>query len=933
MTRKLGVLLVAMLLVAAFATETYAEISNAAVLFLRIAPGARAAGMGEAFVAVADDATTTHWNPAGLGAYPLADGWTVADVPADMLPLKAIAAIKQGGGSDYTAYEIWAISGPKGLVRFDNRKWHTGEEFSTRTDQTVRGLVAGYFKVQDEELLDQMVERVARANAKMSRDDLAQLRDTILAMVPGDYRDREFLEARLDSVIIAYDEVRIRWPHIMEASKLLDEGLEDGVLSSGEVDRINVAVERARMRFIPEEVTIPYTVVFDGEPTAIAAKNKLLVVGTSEGLFTYDGKSWRTFTEEDGLPSEDIRSLYAGGTLFYVGTANGMVLFGGRDITPVDTTGDLPSGEVSAIGADGAARVWVVIDGKLYRYDGREWSRSRGYTIAVGDTLEKIAERFALYGTEEEKQRFIELVKEMNPAGPRSKVQAAIERSNEGEPLDITKIGEMVAETEATEDTSAAIAEVADTTAPGDTTALGDTTGVEPATEPTDMPPAMEFDWANLPPGDVINIPFVVEIKGDVNSIVARQNDLFVGGEYGVLYYDGEKWRMPGWTEYTVPNDVNVSDLVMQRRPMNPTAQEHYVEAIQAVNDISASVDSGIVLRVPQNALASKINLIRQRGASVFFATSEGLRVLEQGRIQRIDEKGMGDANAIYMDAIEDELWLASDRAIIIKANGRTEFSLMHVNWLPELASDMYYDFMSGVFQVGDVGTAGFNITYLTYGEIANTNALGQVIGSFRSFDVAITGAFGFSATQKLKLGAGIKFIHSHLSEVGAGQEKGEGTSTGWAIDAGLLYQMTPRLNLGLAITNLGPNVIYIDASQADPLPRNLALGFAYKLFHTDYYTLLVTAEMNKMLVDINLEDAGSELSNAIYNGGIEFTYANLIAGRAGYIYDQEGQSKALTLGAGLMPLDWLRADFSYIPSSEESVLDNTLRFSVSIIP
>lgn len=41
-------------------------VSEAAVLSLMISPGARAAGMGEAFVALADDASATFWNPAGL---------------------------------------------------------------------------------------------------------------------------------------------------------------------------------------------------------------------------------------------------------------------------------------------------------------------------------------------------------------------------------------------------------------------------------------------------------------------------------------------------------------------------------------------------------------------------------------------------------------------------------------------------------------------------------------------------------------------------------------------------------------------------------------------------------------------------------------------------------------------------------------------------
>jgi hypothetical protein len=43
-----------------------AQVSEAAVLWLLISPGSRPAGMGESFVALADDATATWWNPAGL---------------------------------------------------------------------------------------------------------------------------------------------------------------------------------------------------------------------------------------------------------------------------------------------------------------------------------------------------------------------------------------------------------------------------------------------------------------------------------------------------------------------------------------------------------------------------------------------------------------------------------------------------------------------------------------------------------------------------------------------------------------------------------------------------------------------------------------------------------------------------------------------------
>ena len=164
------------------------------------------------------------------------------------------------------------------------------------------------------------------------------------------------------------------------------------------------------------------------------------------------------------------------------------------------------------------------------------------------------------------------------------------------------------------------------------------------------------------------------------------------------------------------------------------------------------------------------------------------------------------------------------------------------------------------------------------------------------------------------------------------GKEQGQGTATVFALDAGLLYHATPRLNFGVAITNVGPKVSYIDAAQSDDLPRNLSVGFAYKLLQSEYNSLLVTAEANKILVGLN-DGFSQEMKELIYNMGMEFTYANMFAARLGYIYDQEGQIKAFTVGAGLRLFDVAKADFSYIPSQNDIALANTLRMSLTITP
>ena len=60
--------LAALLVLAMTVCAAAGEPGTAGFLFLRLGNGARASGMGEAFTAVADDATGIYWNPAGMAA-------------------------------------------------------------------------------------------------------------------------------------------------------------------------------------------------------------------------------------------------------------------------------------------------------------------------------------------------------------------------------------------------------------------------------------------------------------------------------------------------------------------------------------------------------------------------------------------------------------------------------------------------------------------------------------------------------------------------------------------------------------------------------------------------------------------------------------------------------------------------------------------------
>lgn len=67
MIRKFSAAIALVLGVTLISAELSAgEAGTSGFLFLRLGNGARAGGMGEAFTAVADDATSIYWNPAGM---------------------------------------------------------------------------------------------------------------------------------------------------------------------------------------------------------------------------------------------------------------------------------------------------------------------------------------------------------------------------------------------------------------------------------------------------------------------------------------------------------------------------------------------------------------------------------------------------------------------------------------------------------------------------------------------------------------------------------------------------------------------------------------------------------------------------------------------------------------------------------------------------
>ena len=295
-----------------------------------------------------------------------------------------------------------------------------------------------------------------------------------------------------------------------------------------------------------------------------------------------------------------------------------------------------------------------------------------------------------------------------------------------------------------------------------------------------------------------------------------------------------------------------------------------------------------------------------------------------------------------------------------------SEVSLTHANWLPAFnLPDLWIAHMVYKQPVEELdGMAAAAITYLNLGKFDQTLNDPTPLQSFTAYEYAITLGYGTRLSDELGIGTNVRFIHSALAPFGTAEEKGSGIASGFSFDLGLLYRpidpeipftgldLGDRLSLGLDISNIGPKLTYIDKEQADPLPMNLRLGFAYKILEGDYNSMTIMTDVNRLLIKKDTSGTADEFYKAIYTTwtgssiaeqirefttsvGVEYWYGSpkLIALRIGYFYEdpREGNRKFMTFGAGLR-YDIYGFDFGYISAFEDQdPLGGTLRFSLSV--
>lgn len=227
---------------------------------------------------------------------------------------------------------------------------------------------------------------------------------------------------------------------------------------------------------------------------------------------------------------------------------------------------------------------------------------------------------------------------------------------------------------------------------------------------------------------------------------------------------------------------------------------------------------------------------------------------------------------------------------------------------------DICYNYVGCSFYWKGLGNVGIGFMFYDMGKQIYTTKYGIEQGTFHSYEAALSFSYGTYVSKKLTLGATLKFLYSHLAEVGVEYGKGEGSS--FAVDIGLLYYLSIRgFRFGMALRNVGPKLSYVDVPQAKPLPSHFTIGASWKVFDTEHNDVLIILDLYKPLVRkeespfIALisawtdESLKEELRQIDLQCGLEYTFTSLsfptISLRVGYSYDKDGELRTLSFGGG----------------------------------
>lgn len=340
---------------------------------------------------------------------------------------------------------------------------------------------------------------------------------------------------------------------------------------------------------------------------------------------------------------------------------------------------------------------------------------------------------------------------------------------------------------------------------------------------------------------------------------------------------------------------------------------------------------------------------------------------------------GMGDIGAATAPDINSMHWNPAKYAFIENEGG---VAISYTPWLRNLVGDIDLATVAGYYRIDQQQVIAASLVYFSLGEIEFRDASSNPIKQGKPNEFSVDAAYSRKFGEKFSGALAFRYIRSDLasgmsvsgSQINAGQA--------FAADIAAYYNTKVKISdkdaklaFGADISNIGNKMSYTsELKNKNFLPINLRLGSSLTFDLDNYNSLMVAADINKLLIPtppivlqskVNGGDSiasdGSrviigkepdvpvvtgmfqsftdapggfkeEMQEINYSLGAEYWYRKQFALRFGYFHESQnkGNRKYFTFGCGLK-LNVFGLDFSYlVPTAANNPLANTLRFTLS---
>lgn len=322
----------------------------------------------------------------------------------------------------------------------------------------------------------------------------------------------------------------------------------------------------------------------------------------------------------------------------------------------------------------------------------------------------------------------------------------------------------------------------------------------------------------------------------------------------------------------------------------------------------------------------------------------------------------LADNDDLVIETQGDDVWFVTAAGVERYNSAKSQVGMFYESLLPVLnLDDLFHAFAAATFPLQEWGTVGGFVNFISFGEIPFVPETGEETFKFTSTETVGALSYGTRLNKNTGLGLNIKFIYSALApEISTAGEEQDGIAASYAVDLSLLWKniFFKGFGAGFVMQNIGPAVFYVDKDQSDPIPFTWKMGLSYEISSPNH-KLLIAGDANREATYYEegrnkgtpvyigawkdliypYGDADKDRTNAevfmknlrktVFNFGAEYTYANVVSFRSGYLYDKSGERFELDFGFGFMLSDILQVDGTYIKDMGGGIRDGQKRFSL----